>query len=73
MVGPDVAGYRSLLEATEVPLVASGGVGSLDDVRRLAWLRVGGRQLSGAIVGRAIYEGRFSVAEAVAASRGRPQ
>ena len=70
MLGPDLAGYRSLLQATDVPLIASGGVGSLDDLRRLAWLRVGERRLAGAIVGRAIYEGRFGVLEGVAASRG---
>lgn len=73
MLGPDLAGYRSLLEVTDAPLIASGGVGSLDDLRRLAWLKVGERRLSGAIVGRAVYEGRFSVHDAVAASRGAPQ
>jgi len=72
MLGPDLAGYRSLLEACDVPLIASGGVGSLDDVRRLAWLQARGRRLAGVIVGRAIYEGRFSVPDAVAASRGVP-
>ena len=73
MVGPDMAGYRALLKATEVPLIASGGVGSLDDLRRLARLHVGEHHLAGAIVGRAIYEGRFSVPDAVAASRGAPR
>ena len=72
MVGPDLLGYRALLEATEVPVIASGGVGHLDDVRKLAWLSAGGRKLAGVIVGRAIYEGRFGVAEAVAACRGLP-
>jgi phosphoribosylformimino-5-aminoimidazole carboxamide ribotide isomerase len=69
MVGPDLNGYRLLLEKCDVPLLASGGVGTLDDVRRLAWLQAGGRRLAGTIVGRAIYEGRFTVPEAVAASR----
>ncbi len=69
MVGPDLAGYRLLLEKCDVPLIASGGVGTLDDVRRLAWLQGGGRRLAGVIVGRAIYEGRFTLPEAVAASR----
>jgi phosphoribosylformimino-5-aminoimidazole carboxamide ribotide isomerase len=72
MLGPDLAGYRLLLEQCDVPLIASGGVGTLDDVRRLAWLQAGGRHLAGVIVGRAIYEGRFTVPEAVAASRGTP-
>jgi phosphoribosylformimino-5-aminoimidazole carboxamide ribotide isomerase len=72
MVGPDVAGYRALLEVCDVPVIASGGVGSLEHLRRLAWLQVSGRQLAGVIVGRAIYEGRFSVPDAVAATRGMP-
>jgi len=69
MVGPDVVGYRSLLEATAIPLIASGGIGSLADLRRLAWLHAGGRHLEGVIVGRALYEGRFGLPEAVAACR----
>jgi phosphoribosylformimino-5-aminoimidazole carboxamide ribotide isomerase len=72
MLGPDMAGYRLLLEKCQVPLIASGGVGTLDDIRRLAWLQGGGRHLAGVVVGRAIYEGRFTVPEAVAASRGVP-
>ena len=52
--------------AGSVPLVASGGVGSLDDLRALARLRSGDRALAGVIVGRAIYEGRFGVADALA-------
>ncbi len=72
MLGPDLNGYRRLLEECEVPLIASGGVGGLDDLRRLAWLQAGGRHLAGVIVGRAIYEGRFTVPEAIAASRGSP-
>ncbi|MGC8627632.1 MAG: 1-(5-phosphoribosyl)-5-[(5-phosphoribosylamino)methylideneamino] imidazole-4-carboxamide isomerase [Acidimicrobiales bacterium] len=70
MTGPDIAGYKELLEICPVPLVASGGVGSLEDLRKLSRLEVGGRRLSGVIVGRAIYEGRFGVPEAVAACRG---
>ncbi len=72
MLGPDLNGYRRLLEKCEVPLIASGGVGALDDLRRLAWLQAGGRHLAGVIVGRAIYEGRFTVPDAIAASRGLP-
>lgn len=72
MLGPDLTGYRLLLEQCDVPLIASGGVGTLDDLRRLTWMQAGGRRLAGVIVGRAIYEGRFSVPEAVAASRGAP-
>lgn len=65
--GPDLEGYASLLAATEVPVVASGGVGSLDDLRALAGLHVAGRHLAGVIVGKALYEGRFGVADALGA------
>jgi phosphoribosylformimino-5-aminoimidazole carboxamide ribotide isomerase len=65
--GPDVRGLSSVLGATDVPVVASGGVGSLDDLQALAALEVAGRRLAGAIVGTAIHDGRFSVADALAA------
>jgi phosphoribosylformimino-5-aminoimidazole carboxamide ribotide isomerase len=65
--GPDLAGLAAVLVATEVPVVASGGVGSLEDLRQLAALRVGGRRLAGVVVGRALAEGAMSVEEALAA------
>ena len=67
MQGPDLDGLARVLASTSIPLIASGGVGSLDDLRALAALEVDGRRLSGAIVGRAIYEGAFTVAEALRA------
>ena len=60
--GPDLGILQVALAATDVPIVASGGVGGLADLRALSRLGV-----AGAIVGRALYEGRFTVAEAVAA------
>jgi len=67
LTGPDVRGVAAVLAATEVPVVASGGVGSLDDLRALAAVEASGRRLAGAIVGTAIHDGRFSVAEALVA------
>ena len=67
LVGPDVDGYAELLAATSVPIVASGGVGTLDHLRQLAAIEAGGRTLDGVIVGKAIYEGAFTVEEALAA------
>jgi phosphoribosylformimino-5-aminoimidazole carboxamide ribotide isomerase len=65
--GPDLAGLRTLLSLTPHPVIASGGVGTLEDLADLATLSVeGGRRLEGAIVGKALAEGRFSVEEAVA-------
>ena len=63
--GPDLDGYASLLAVTEVPIIASGGVGTLDHVRELAALEARGRRLAGVIVGKAIYEGAFTVEEAL--------
>jgi phosphoribosylformimino-5-aminoimidazole carboxamide ribotide isomerase len=65
--GPALEQLAVVLGATQVPVVASGGVGSADDLRRLAQLEVDGRRLTGAIAGTAIYEGRFTVAEGIAA------
>jgi phosphoribosylformimino-5-aminoimidazole carboxamide ribotide isomerase len=65
--GPDLEGLALVLESTGMSVVASGGVGSLADLHQLAGLRRGGRSLAGAVVGRALYDGRFSVRDAVAA------
>jgi len=62
LAGPDLDGLASVLGATAIPVIASGGVGALADLRSLAALA-----LEGAIVGKALYEGRFTVEEAIAA------
>jgi phosphoribosylformimino-5-aminoimidazole carboxamide ribotide isomerase len=67
MTGPALDQLRAVLAVTTLPVIASGGVGALDDLVALRGLRAGGRALAGAIVGRAIYEGRFGVDEALAA------
>jgi phosphoribosylformimino-5-aminoimidazole carboxamide ribotide isomerase len=72
LAGPDLGMLESMLDATAVPVIASGGVGSLDDLHALARLDVRGRRLAGAIVGRAIYEGCFTVGDAMAAMAGPP-
>jgi phosphoribosylformimino-5-aminoimidazole carboxamide ribotide isomerase len=66
--GPDLDGLGEVLEATELPVIASGGVGSLADLVALEALRSAGRRLSGAIVGRALYEGAFTLQDALRAS-----
>ncbi|HEY1651546.1 MAG TPA: 1-(5-phosphoribosyl)-5-[(5-phosphoribosylamino)methylideneamino] imidazole-4-carboxamide isomerase [Acidimicrobiales bacterium] len=65
--GPNVEGLAALLLQTDLPLVASGGVGTTQDLSRLAHLQAGGHRLAGAIVGKALVEGRFSVEEGIAA------
>ena len=65
--GPDIAGLSEILAVTQTDVIASGGVGSLDDLRELDSIEVNGRRLSGVIAGKAFYEGRLDVATAVAA------
>jgi phosphoribosylformimino-5-aminoimidazole carboxamide ribotide isomerase len=66
--GPDLERLPSVADAVQGELVYSGGVASLDD---LATLRdLGLPNLSGVIVGRALYEGRFTVAEGQAVLNG---
>lgn len=71
LTGPDLDGLRAVLASTEVPVIASGGVGSVDDIEALAQLEVhsggNGRRLAGAITGKALVDGRMTVAEGVAA------
>ena len=58
--GPDIDGAKALT-ATGAQVIVSGGVGSLDDLRAVKAAR-----LAGACVGRALYDGKFTVAEALA-------
>jgi phosphoribosylformimino-5-aminoimidazole carboxamide ribotide isomerase len=67
MTGPALDQLAAVLEATDLPLVASGGVGSVDDLVALRRLRARGRGLAGAIVGRAIYERRVRIEDALTA------
>jgi phosphoribosylformimino-5-aminoimidazole carboxamide ribotide isomerase len=64
--GPALDQLVTVLEATTIDVIASGGVGTLADLRVLSVLEVDGRRLAGTIVGRALYEGAFRVADAVA-------
>jgi phosphoribosylformimino-5-aminoimidazole carboxamide ribonucleotide (ProFAR) isomerase len=68
--GPDLEQLTLVLAATSVPVIASGGVGTLDDLRALASFERGGRRFAGAIVGKAIYERHFTVAEALSVVQG---
>jgi phosphoribosylformimino-5-aminoimidazole carboxamide ribotide isomerase len=63
MGGPNVAATAALARAVPIPVIASGGVSSMDDLRAL---KASGAPLDGAVVGRALYEGRVALAEAVA-------
>jgi 1-(5-phosphoribosyl)-5-[(5-phosphoribosylamino)methylideneamino] imidazole-4-carboxamide isomerase/N-(5'phosphoribosyl)anthranilate isomerase len=67
LTGPNLELLREVCDATDRPVVASGGVSSLDDLRALAGLAELG--VEGAIVGKALYAGAFTLPEALAAVR----
>ncbi|MDA8266513.1 MAG: 1-(5-phosphoribosyl)-5-[(5-phosphoribosylamino)methylideneamino] imidazole-4-carboxamide isomerase [Actinomycetota bacterium] len=67
--GPDVPGLLRVLSATRHPVVASGGVGSADDLKALRATEVGGKQLAGVIVGRALLSGALALADALDSCR----
>jgi phosphoribosylformimino-5-aminoimidazole carboxamide ribotide isomerase len=62
MQGVNVAATVAMAEASSIPVIASGGITDIDDIRAL--LAVAGSGICGAITGRAIYEGTLDVAEA---------
>jgi phosphoribosylformimino-5-aminoimidazole carboxamide ribotide isomerase len=68
LAGPDLDGLAHVLDATTVPVVASGGVGALADLEALVALRGprSGRALIGAIAGKALADGRIDAREALA-------
>ncbi len=68
LTGPNVELLQQVCAATDRPVVASGGVSSLDDLRVLAALVPSG--VEGAIVGKALYAGAFTLPEALAAVAG---
>jgi phosphoribosylformimino-5-aminoimidazole carboxamide ribotide isomerase len=61
LAGPNIEETRKIAEATNIPIVSSGGVGTLDHLRALRPL-----PLQGAIVGRALYDNAFTIEEALA-------
>lgn len=66
--GPNLELLASVTERTDAPVIASGGVSSLDDLRAIATLT--DRGVEGAIVGKALYAGRFTLSEALSAVSG---
>ncbi|MFO1152342.1 MAG: 1-(5-phosphoribosyl)-5-[(5-phosphoribosylamino)methylideneamino]imidazole-4-carboxamide isomerase [Rhodospirillales bacterium] len=63
LAGPDVTGTVALARSVRIPVIASGGVGSLADLQGLQ--AAGGDLIAGVIAGRAIYDGRIDVAGAI--------
>jgi phosphoribosylanthranilate isomerase len=68
LTGPNLELLGAVAERSGVPVIASGGVSSLDDLQAIATLTE--RGVEGAIVGKALYAGRFTLPEALAAVSG---
>ena len=60
LTGPNVEATKALTEATDLDVIASGGMSSMEDLERLS-----AAGIRGAIIGKALYEGRIDLAEAV--------
>lgn len=69
MRGPNLELLKSVMERTEKPVVASGGISSLQDIRDLRALASLG--LEGAILGKSLYAGKFSLEDALAIASAR--
>jgi phosphoribosylformimino-5-aminoimidazole carboxamide ribotide isomerase len=65
--GVNYGAYRALTNQVDIPIVASGGVSTLDDIRDLTSIRP---RIEGVIIGRALYEGVFTLRQALDLARG---
>ena len=68
MQGPNIEATRELAESINIPVIASGGLSTLDDIRRLMAIESSG--VTGVITGKAIYSGAIDLREAVALTKG---
>jgi len=66
--GPNLEATKALAEAVSIPIIASGGVSSLQDIRNLMAIEASG--VTGVITGKAVYTGAIRLAEAVALTKG---
>ena len=66
LAGPNLQALRAMAEASRVPVIASGGIGCMADLLSLLALEPLG--VSGVVVGRALYDGRVDLAEAITPS-----
>jgi len=69
MQGPNIEATKALAESISIPVIASGGISSLADIRNLLAIEASG--VCGAITGKAIYSGALDLREAVRVAKGR--
>ncbi len=61
--GPNIEGLKEILAKVEISVIASGGVSGLEDIKKLK--AIASKNLEGVIVGRALYEGKLDLGEAI--------
>lgn len=61
--GPNVEVLKNILDSVDISVIASGGISSLEDIRKLK--DIGSKNLEGVIIGRALYEGKINLEEAI--------
>ena len=65
LLGPDTKGLKEVLASTSLEVIASGGVGSLDDIKALLELESDDRKLGGVIIGKSLYENKVDLLSAL--------
>ncbi len=73
LLGPDTAGLEDVVASTDLEIIASGGVGTLNDINTLLDLEADGRKLGGVIIGKSLYEKRIDLSSALQACQELPQ
>jgi phosphoribosylformimino-5-aminoimidazole carboxamide ribotide isomerase len=68
MQGPNIEATAALADAVSIPIIASGGVSSMEDIRNLKTIEA--RGVCGAITGKAIYSGALDLRAAIACAKG---
>ena len=67
LLGPNIQATQEMLDNTDLSVIASGGVSSIEDLRRLS--EINDPRLDGVIIGKALYEGCIEIEEALASAR----
>ena len=63
LMGPNIERLKKILGTVDIKIIASGGISSLEDVKKLK--EIGSENLEGVIIGRALYEGKFDLEDAI--------
>ena len=71
MQGVNVEAVRDFVESADVDLIVSGGISSLEDIRKI--IRLNSQRIKGMIIGKALYTGKIRLEEAIEIVKGKRQ